>query len=294
MKTILAVDAGGTKTRCVLLDENSRILAEAVTGCGNLALDYREAQANITEVLKRCLPAEKPEGVVVGAAGVSAAGAAEALTAALQAAFALPVSVVSDGCLALYGALEDRDGILVVSGTGSIIQGKKNGVLERCGGWGHLLGEYGSGAGIGYRLLTVLVQCIDTGTPVPKLTEAVYDSLGVRDRGELVTYVYSHPKADIAGLAAAADTLAEAGDGYAKSVLITEAHALAGWTAHLYRRMGFAAEEIRTSGGCIGNLPYFREQYRERLQELLPDAALCMDPFDPAQGAWHYYRQMRP
>ena len=40
MKTILSVDAGGTKTRCVLLDEDNRILGEAKTGCGNVTLDY--------------------------------------------------------------------------------------------------------------------------------------------------------------------------------------------------------------------------------------------------------------
>ncbi|MBR4960009.1 MAG: hypothetical protein IKY52_03840 [Clostridia bacterium] len=292
MKTILSVDAGGTKTRCVLLNEENRILKEALTGCGNLTLDFAEGKKNITEALKQCMPDAMPEAMVVGAAGAGSASYAEELEVHLKKAFGIPAHVISDGPLAIYSALGEKDGILVISGTGSVIQGKKNGTLERCGGWGHLLGEYGSGANIGYKLLTVLVQCIDLGENAVELENAVYHALGVTDWREMVAYVYSHPKADIAKLAAVADTLAQSGEGHAKSVLIAEAHALAGWTAGLYRRLGFTTEEIHTVGGCIGHLPYFRMKYADFLREALPDAVLCMEPVDPVLGAWAYWRQV--
>ena len=290
MKTILSVDAGGTKTRAVLLDEDNRILKEAITGCGNPALDYGEAEKNIAKALEQCMPGEAPEAIVAGVAGAGSGTYGADLEESLRERFALPVSVISDGPLAIYSALGEKDGLLVISGTGSVIQGKKNGVLERCGGWGHLLGEYGSGANIGYKLLTVLVQCIDLGQSVPELETAVYQSLGAADWRELVAYVYSHPKADIARLAAVADTLAGEGEGHAKSVLTAEAHALAGWTAHLHRKLGFTTEEIHTVGGCLANLSYFREKYAEFLKEALPDAVLCMEPVDPVFGAWPYWQ----
>lgn len=293
MKTILSVDAGGTKTRGVLLDEDNHILREAVTGCGNLTLDFADAAENITSSIAQCMPADKPAAVVVGAAGAGSADYAARLQDALEKRFSLPAHVISDGPLAIYGALGEKDGLLVVSGTGSVIQGKKNGVLERCGGWGHLLGEYGSGANIGYKLLTVLTECMDLGKAVPELETAVYEALGISGWREMVAYVYSHPKADIARLAGVADTLAQAGEGHAKSVLTAEAHALAGWTKVLYNRLGFTTETIRTSGGCFAHLPYFREKYAAFLQENLPDAALCMDPFDPTMGAWAYWRENR-
>ena len=291
MKTILSVDAGGTKTRGALLNEQNTILREAVTGCGNLTLDFAEAAKNITDALTQCMPEEKPEAIVVGAAGAGSADYARKLMRHLENCFGIPAYVTSDGPLAIYGALGEKDGLLVISGTGSVIQGKKNGKLERCGGWGHLLGEHGSGANIGYKLLTVLTECFDTCQAVPELEHAVYEALGVADWREMVAYVYSHPKADIAKLAGVADTLAQAGNGYAKSVLTAEAHALAGWTGVLYKRLGFTTEEIHTSGGCIGNLPYFRRKYGEFLKENLPDAVLCMEPFDPVSGAWAYFKE---
>ncbi|MBR5446253.1 MAG: hypothetical protein IKV57_09020 [Clostridia bacterium] len=292
MKTILSVDAGGTKTRCVLLDENNRILAEAKTGCGNLALHYADAEKNITEAVKQCMPAERPEAIIVGAAGAGAGSYAADLEAHLRQTFGISAYVVSDGTLAIFSALGEKDGILVISGTGSVIQGKKNGTLNRCGGWGHLLGEYGSGANIGYKLMTVLVQAIDCGQSVPELEEAIYTALGVADWREMVAYVYSHPKSDIAVLAQTADKLALAGNGHAKSVLLAEAHALAGWTSHLFRKLDFTTEEIHTVGGCIRNLPYFRDAFAARLKEMLPDAVLCMEPVDPVLGAWAYRRQV--
>lgn len=293
MKTILSADAGGTKTRAVLLDENNHVLKEAVTGCGNLTLDFGAAKENIVTALRQCMPAEKPEAIVIGAAGAGSGTYGADLEKMLEEIFAMPVHVISDGPLAIYSALGEKDGILVVSGTGSVIQGKKNGVLERCGGWGHLLGEYGSGANIGYKLMTVLVQCIDCGRSVPELEEGVYGALGVSDWREMVAYVYSHPKADIARLAQVADRLALAGNGYAKSVLLAEAHALAGWTVNLFRKLNFTAEEIHTVGGCIGNLAYFRNAFADKIKESLPEAVLCMDPVDPVLGAWAYRRQIK-
>ena len=291
MKTILSVDAGGTKTRAALLDEQNTILREAVTGCGNLTLDFADAAKNITDALTQCMPEEKTEAVVVGAAGAGSADYAVRMQEILEKHFSIPAYVISDGPLAIYGALGESDGLLVISGTGSVIQGKKNGVLERCGGWGHLLGEHGSGANIGYRLLQILTECIDTRKAVPELENAVYEALGVSDWREMVAYVYSHPKADIAKLAGVADTLAQTGNGHAKSLLLAEAHALAGWTAVLYKRLGFTTEPIRTSGGCFTHLPYFCKAYEDAIHEMLPDAGLCMETFDPVLGAWAYYRE---
>ena len=290
MKTILAVDAGGTKTHAALLDEQNHILSTADTGAGNPTLDYTAAVANIAKAIADCMPMAQDgvQAIVVGAAGAGACE--EALKADLQARFPIPVWVTTDGILATYGALEDRDGLLLISGTGSLIQGKKQGVLSRMGGWGHLLGEYGSGAAIGYRLLTALAEAIDLDKPVPALQEAVFATLGVSDRYAMTAYVYSHPKSDIARLAPVADRLAQAGDIHAKAVLMTEAHTLAGHTANLYQKLGFTTEEIHVTGGCITHLTWFREQFAAFVTEMLPTATLCPEPVTAELGAWAYWR----
>ncbi len=49
--------------------------------------------------------------------------------------------------------LKGKDGILTIGGTGAICLGKKGEVYEYSGGWGHILGDAGSGYWIGLQAL---------------------------------------------------------------------------------------------------------------------------------------------
>lgn len=287
MRTILAADAGGTKTRAVLLDEKNHIISTAVTGAGNPTLDYDGAVANIVKAVLDCKKEETPCAVVLGASGASAV--AERLQAELAEKLRLPVYVTTDSILSVFAALGPRNGLVVISGTGSIVQGKKDGSMSRVGGWGHLLGEYGSGASIGYRILTVLAEAIDAEEDVSVLQAAVFERLGVQNRSELTHYVYNRTKADVAVLADVVEQFAAVGERHAQAVLRDEANRLAEHTALLYRRLGFTTEEIHMTGGCITHNTRFREQYLTVVRELLPNADLRPEPVCAENGAWAYW-----
>ena len=71
----------------------------------------------------------------------------EAQIAELTAEFGIRTDVMSDAELALNAAFgPEADGMLVISGTGSVVFLRKNGTLLRAGGWGHILGDGGRGA----------------------------------------------------------------------------------------------------------------------------------------------------
>lgn len=53
--------------------------------------------------------------------------------------------LMNDAEIALKAMLRGNDGILTIAGTGSIAFGVKNNSSVRCGGWGNLLGDEGSG-----------------------------------------------------------------------------------------------------------------------------------------------------
>lgn len=290
MRTILAVDAGGTKTRAVLLDEREKVLSTAVTDAGNPTLDYDGAVKNIVKAVWDCLDCKKesiPCAVILGASGAGAVE--EPLKAELTKQLRLPVSVTTDSTLSVFAALGSRNGLVVISGTGSIVQGKKDGRMSRVGGWGHLLGEYGSGASIGYHTLTVLAEAIDAKEAVATLQDAVLERLSVQDRWELTGYVYNHPKADVASLAEVVDRLAVDGEPHAQAVLRDEAKKLAEHTALLYHRLGFTTEEIHLTGGCITHNLWFQQQYLTVVKELLPTAVLCREAIHIENGAWAYW-----
>ncbi|MBQ8334215.1 MAG: hypothetical protein IJX93_10640 [Clostridia bacterium] len=294
MKTIISVDAGGTKTRAVLLDEALTVHAETVKGCGNLAIDYPSAQNHILSAVSEilCASPHKPSAVIIGAAGVSAEGVSERLKTALENRFRLPVHVTSDGILALYSALGEQDGMTVVSGTGSILLAKKGTEIHRVGGWGHLLGEKGSAASIGYAMLVYICGCRDQGVPDEEAETAAYHELGVSSFGEMISFVYSRPKSDIARLASAENTLALSGNSGAGSRLRSAAAELSACTAELYHRLGFRDETISLSGGCIRHISVFREEFLRLLASDLPSAKLSDNDADPVCGGVAIWRQL--
>jgi len=293
MKYIVSADAGGTKTRAVMLDENLTVHTEAVEGCGNLAQDYHAAESNILSAVSGVIYASphNPSAIVIGAAGVSAEGVAERLKTTLENRFNLPVHVTSDGILALYSALGDRDGMTVVSGTGSIILAKKGTEIHRIGGWGHLLGEKGSGASIGYGMLAHICRCRDEGGCDEDAENAAFRALGVLSFGEMIAYVYSHPKSDISRLASAENALALHGNSGAEERLKNAAAELFACTAGLWHRLGFRSERISVSGGCFRHISVFRDEFLNLLTSEFPFSEVSGNEADPVSGGVSIYRQ---
>ena len=87
---------------------------------------------------------------VLGLAGANVPEAAARLAAELPFAAA---RIETDAFVALKGALGDGDGIVAAIGTGSVFGVQRGGTVRMIGGWGFLLGDQGSGAWIGRRLL---------------------------------------------------------------------------------------------------------------------------------------------
>jgi N-acetylglucosamine kinase-like BadF-type ATPase len=78
--------------------------------------------------------------------------------------------VTSDAELALEGAFEGGQGIMMIVGTGSIALAKSGSRITRCGGWGIELDDEGSGAWIGREGLTAVVRAVDGRGKATKLT----------------------------------------------------------------------------------------------------------------------------
>lgn len=126
-----------------------------------------------------------------------------------------PVWVVSEGEIALMATLGHTHGVLCISGTGSIVYGfTLEGERYRAGGWGHLLGDEGSGYRIGQRALQVVMQSYDGVLPPTRLTPLLLKKLKLRDISELKTRVYQMDwgKTETASIARLAIEAAESGD----------------------------------------------------------------------------------
>lgn len=167
----LAVDSGGSGLRAVVGTVRRGALAQRESRepvrTGARGIDPGHLMEQLVPMV-RTLTARTGVGrlrtAVVGAAGLSTLG--EALRAELPDALgrefgAGRVALVADAVTAYAGALGSAPGAVVAAGTGLIAVGTDLTRWRRADGWGHLLGDCGSGAWIGRAGLEAALRAYD-------------------------------------------------------------------------------------------------------------------------------------
>ena len=106
----------------------------------------------------------------------------------------------------LAGSVDDvswDESITLVVGTGSVACGTNRGdKASRCGGWGYLLGDEGSGFSIGLAGLRSVCQAQDRGQELSLFQRKLLAQLGLSKPSDLVGFVYQStlPRVTIAQL----------------------------------------------------------------------------------------------
>ncbi|MEN6294965.1 MAG: BadF/BadG/BcrA/BcrD ATPase family protein [Chloroherpetonaceae bacterium] len=181
---IIGIDGGGTNTRGVIFQNNKKIIEKKVPSTarvGSVGLG-ESCERTLRMILELCNEAKiemsEVDVVVVGLAGIwldEEKRRAEGLLRTLartQNAQINDLVVLSDAEIALEGALNGDEGILLIAGTGSIALARVGKTqIFRCGGWGIELDDEGSGAWIGREGLTALVRALDGRGKSTKLVD---------------------------------------------------------------------------------------------------------------------------
>lgn len=182
MQLFLGIDGGGTGCRAALADRTGRVLGRGVGGPANISLETDAALASILTATQAALAEAGQTGVDLGniraALGLAGANVPEA---AARLAALLPFAqsrIVSDSMTATVGALRGEDGIVAAIGTGSVLGVARNGGFRSYGGHGFLLGDEGSGAVLGRRLMAQALRASDGFAPMTPLLQQVLDELG--------------------------------------------------------------------------------------------------------------------
>ncbi|MGW4854019.1 BadF/BadG/BcrA/BcrD ATPase family protein [Streptomyces sp. NPDC004288] len=169
---VVGVDSGGSGLRIALAGAvGGGVLAERVsrepvrTGSGGISAGhFLEQVLPAVGDLREAFPGRPVVAAAVGAAGMATLG--DELRAELPDAFAEAWGVrrlvlAADAVTAYAGALGQRPGVVVAGGTGLIALGTDLTSWRRADGWGHLLGDCGSGAWIGRAGLEAAMRAYD-------------------------------------------------------------------------------------------------------------------------------------
>ena len=290
--TWIGVDGGGTRSRALVGDDQGRELGAAGGGPGLInPRDPRgavEAVAAVVRVAAGRAGVELPvRGLWAGLAGWGNERGRAAVEAGLRGAgLARRVAVGSDVVAAHVAAFGDEPGILLVMGTGSVIRAvDPRGEAVTVGGWGALLGDEGSGYGIGLEGLRAVLRSADGREPETVLTDALLSLTDTAGPAELAAWGVAATKGEIAALFGTVVVAARQGDTVAARVIH---RALADIRAHLEAALGRTAgwrgrPPVAFVGGLIREGGKLREVVARMASEL--GCELRPGPVVPERGA---------
>ncbi|GLZ03846.1 hypothetical protein Acsp03_13120 [Actinomadura sp. NBRC 104412] len=177
---VIGIDAGGTKTRCVVLTLGG---AEAGSGTGpganpNSGGDAAMALATALRQALGDVDRSQVIGGVFGIAGAGSAGRPAAVAAARCAWNAAGLrgspAVVTDIAVAFAAGTTASKGIVVFSGTGAGAAVISDGaIVQRADGYGWLVGDEGSAVWLGREAVRAALAAYDGRGSPTLLTEAV-------------------------------------------------------------------------------------------------------------------------
>ncbi|MBX3132680.1 MAG: hypothetical protein KF689_04760 [Gemmatimonadaceae bacterium] len=293
---VVGVDGGGSKTHVIVATQRGKELA-SVTGDASAvtpggAIASAEVIADLVrEALTQAEITERPQQLVAGVAGTGREKEQKALLRALRnQSLAEEVDVVPDAEVALADAFgPEGAGILLIAGTGSVAFGRgPTGTLRRCGGWGPVAGDEGSGAWIGRRALSVVTSSADEREPESRLTGALMTALELESIDDIIPWAAKATPKDLAALATHVTTLAADRDLRANSICTVAAEELVLHVRTLARQLFVderAAVPVALAGGMLARGGFLRRLVEHRLKSAVPGAALHAEDVVPARGA---------
>ncbi|CAN5498221.1 N-acetylglucosamine kinase [soil metagenome] len=167
-KFYLGIDSGGTKLELMFADTNLKKISEHTFKGFHYSLNGPDKTSEklseyILEALKKKkLSLKNCEGICFGIAGARENADRNRLKKKFVDRLKFKnIIVTTDAMNAVYGALNGEDGMILISGTGSVLYGKYNNKFHRVGGWGRILGDQGSGYWLGHNALRMVTPEYD-------------------------------------------------------------------------------------------------------------------------------------
>ena len=291
---VIGIDAGGTKTVCLLADEQGAIVSEGRGAGANL---HTAGELAVEKVLHEAMEeaigdrAIVPDAICLGIAGVDRADEARTVRALMRRiGYKSRVLVVNDALIGLVAGARDEPGIAINAGTGAIVYGR-NAAFEaaRAGGWGHMIGDEGSGYWIGRESLAAVMRAADGRGPETRLTAEILGHFQVGDESRLPRIVYDRelPRVSVAALGPIVQRVAEQGDAVAVRILERAADELVLAARSVATRLEMRGDAFTfyLAGGVFRVVPWLAAELPRRLVEVAPRAQAQILLEEPAVGA---------
>lgn len=287
---VMGVDGGATKTLAAVLDLQECVLHLGHGASSNPdAVGARTATDSLRQATDEAIARAGIEHGQLDAAVLAIAGTdTDAVAAEVRSNRPSTWVVVNDVVGAWAAATGGRPGVGTISGTGSNVFGVgADGRAWRAGGWGHVLGDEGSGYWLAVQSIKAALCDRERSGPETALSAAAMDFFDVPSVEALAALVYSRPlaKGEIAAFTIETARVAHAGDTVARGLYERAA-------AELGRQVVAVIEQTGLSGdfpvGLIGSAfkagALFVKPLTTVIHEIAPLATVAVVEMAPVGG----------
>ena len=303
---VIGIDSGGTNYRVLAADLSGHILG-SYTGqpASHLYLPREEMLRRVNDNIDACLAQFGGSRADIRALVCGTTGDDSEQDELYLIDFyshldgiSCPVKVMNDAELAHYTVLGGKQGILIISGTGSIAFGiGADGRRARSGGWSYtIMGDEGSGAWVTRMALHEVGRFMD-GLPVGgEMVRRICDTLSLHTREDLIALSGGpcQSPSDMPGLGIIVNEAAAAGDAAAIRILEQAADELTNIildTAQLLEEKG-PALTVGLWGSNVVHSPLIQSRLLANLQKTYPEVITCLADRTAVEAAAQLAAQM--
>lgn len=295
---VLGIDAGGTKTHCVIADENENILAEGLAGASQHQLfGIRQTEKNlqlaVSAALKEAdLTLQDLSYAVLGMSGADGEDDLALLNPAAEKVLpGVPFRVVHDAWIGMYSALKEPFGVVSICGTGAGHAGRnRQGDELTLRNLDYRLGNYGGGSDLVEKALHYAFRS-DEGTYEKSALEAAVPPIfGVSTMEDVCRLLKQNPLSDRERyqLPITVFQLANSGDSVCRMLIQDLGHEEGLYAAAVIRRLHMENEQVPVV--LIGSLfhsddPLLLDPFMEAVRTAAPAAYPVLPTRKPVTGA---------
>lgn len=269
---VLAIEGGGTRSTAGLYDDAGALVAEGEGGpCNPVSGGLDAALAEIRALAARVTAGRgaAPDLVAVALAGLFSEEWRQKVAGGVCRVLHVSKALASDDFNPLLHAnARAAGGVLAIAGTGSKVAGlSTTGETAQAGGRGMPFGEDGSAYRIANDALRAVAAAIDGVGPDTSLVSGLPRAVGAVDFAAFIDWANHATKRQLADLARAIASAAEAGDAVAGSLIEAQARRMSEMALAVAKRLLLAkGAPVFMNGGlfdfCTGYRTVFEDGIR--------------------------------
>ncbi len=219
----ISIDGGGSKTEvCIYNPYTEQMDIKVYDGININQIGEAQFAQRICQIFAN-LPLNKSYRMCIGIPGYSESSEMDYTIDQILKNYLNSENyiAINDVHLAHFASLGLADGILLLSGTGSMAMKIKQDTVSRVGGWGHLIGDEGSAFSIGIKALNHISHVFDDLCEPSYLSTLICEEYKFDFASKLVNFVYgsNNYRKEVAKFAVFVDRAAQANCPIANQIL---------------------------------------------------------------------------